>query len=220
FLQVDLLRTHQLSKLAIQGGGSACDCYTSTFKLLYSVDGLVWKFYESGRLQQGNSDRYRTVTLTFQSPITVLSDPAFDHLVDGFIANGGDSWTTRQEVVFDLLIVNVWNKNNALREARYFAILPTSWQYSPALRIELYGCPLDNVTIIHTNVTSDITTNRFWGFAGSPYVVRQTITVAHSATLTIQAGVEVVFIGQQTGFIVEGVYDRNSSTGLLHKGSV
>ncbi|KAI0231293.1 Ficolin-1 [Lamellibrachia satsuma] len=71
FLQVDLLRTHQLSKLAVQGGGSACYCHTSEFKLLYSVDGLVWKFYESGRLQQGNSDRYRTVTLTFQSPITV-----------------------------------------------------------------------------------------------------------------------------------------------------
>ena len=49
-------------------------------------------------------------------------------------------------------------------------------------------------------------TNQFWGLAGSPYVVRQTIKVAYSAKLTIQAGVDVVFIGLQTGLIVEGAY--------------
>ncbi|KAK2142318.1 hypothetical protein NP493_4919g00003, partial [Ridgeia piscesae] len=158
FLQVDLLRTHELSRLALQGGGSACNCYTSAFRLLYSVDGLVWKFHASGRIHQGNSDRYRTVTLAFHPPIM----------------------------------------------ARYFAILPTQWYDRPALRIELYGCSRDNLANSHTNVTGDIT---FWGLAGSPYVVRQTIKVAYSAKLTIQAGVDVVFIGLQTGLIVEACSD-------------
>ncbi len=71
YLQVDLLEVHHVRKLDIQGGGRSCNCYTTTFKLLYSSDGLLWNFYESGRMQQGNSDRYRTVAMTFQPPITV-----------------------------------------------------------------------------------------------------------------------------------------------------
>ena len=80
FLQVDLLRPHELTKLAVQGGGGACDCYTSTFRVLYSIDALVWKFYESGRIQQGNSDRYRTVALTFQPPIKVGRPAVYFHI--------------------------------------------------------------------------------------------------------------------------------------------
>ena len=70
YLQVDLLEIHRIRALDLQGAGCACDCYTKTFKVLYS-DGIVWKFYEPARIQQGNSDPYGIVSLLFQPPITV-----------------------------------------------------------------------------------------------------------------------------------------------------
>ena len=47
-------------------------------------------------------------------------------------------------------------------------------------------------------------TNTYWTLSGSPYVVRDRINVIHSATLNIQAGVDVVFVGSQAGLVIEG----------------
>jgi parallel beta-helix repeat protein len=46
-----------------------------------------------------------------------------------------------------------------------------------------------------TDVTSDITGNTTWTISGSPYIVKQNVTVTGGNTLTIQAGVVVKFSG-------------------------
>lgn len=97
--------------------------------------------------------------------------------------------------------------------ARQIAIVP-KYRYSPALKIELYGCEVSNASATFTNVTDDIERNTFWGLSNSPYVIQRRLTVSHGATLSIAPGVNVVFDGSNSGLTVAGCIDMGGVTGL------
>jgi len=46
--------------------------------------------------------------------------------------------------------------------------------------------------------------NTFWGLSNSPYVIQRPITIRRGATLSIAAGVNVVFDGTNSGLTVAG----------------
>lgn len=54
--------------------------------------------------------------------------------------------------------------------------------------------------------------NTFWGPSSSPYIIRRPITVRRGASLTIAAGVNVVFDGANSGLTVAGML---TSSGLM-----
>jgi len=50
----------------------------------------------------------------------------------------------------------------------------------------------------------DVQTNTFWGLSDSPYIIQRPITIHRGATLSIAAGVNVVFDGVNSGLTVAG----------------
>ncbi len=50
---------------------------------------------------------------------------------------------------------------------------------------------IDDADVVGTDVTGDINTNTTWTTSGSPYLIKNNITVKSSATLTINPGVIV-----------------------------
>ncbi|KAI0217532.1 hypothetical protein LSAT2_030698 [Lamellibrachia satsuma] len=129
-LRVDLLTLHDVTKLVVQGSGTRYNSWTKQFKVLYSENGLTWKFHKIGakvKLFEGNPARYHAIAHSFHPPLR---------------------------------------------------------------------------------------TNTYWTLSGSPYVVRREITVIYSASLTIQAGVDVVFVGSQAGLLIEGCIQAQGLAGL------
>ena len=56
---------------------------------------------------------------------------------------------------------------------------------------------LDCVSLLLQSDTS-------WVLANSPYIVRGMITIAPEAVLTIEAGVQVIFVGRNAGLTANG----------------
>jgi len=64
-----------------------------------------------------------------------------------------------------------------------------------------------------TDVSGDITTNTTWSIGDSPYHLTSHLTVKDGATLTIDAGVEVLIDGDYTFSVYNGILDVNGSSG-------
>ncbi|MCJ7811773.1 right-handed parallel beta-helix repeat-containing protein, partial [bacterium] len=59
------------------------------------------------------------------------------------------------------------------------------------------------ISITHTAIAENITTDTIWTLARSPYTITETVLVEFDATLTIEAGVQV-FFNDGTRFLIQG----------------
>ncbi|CAH1803389.1 unnamed protein product, partial [Owenia fusiformis] len=89
-------------------------------------------------------------------------------------------------------------------EARYFHILPTTWNSRPGIRMELYGCQKTVSEKKYTPIEEDIQVEGVLFLHLSPYIVSKVIAIRPGGTLTIQPGVKIIFTTAEAGFEVHG----------------
>jgi len=49
--------------------------------------------------------------------------------------------------------------------------------------------------------------NTYWGLSNSPYIIQRQLTISRGVTLSIEAGVNIVFDGADSGLTVSGRND-------------
>ncbi|XP_064597702.1 uncharacterized protein LOC135464136 [Liolophura sinensis] len=78
------------------------------------------------------------------------------------------------------------------------------------MKLELYGCILDPpYSPAFTEVRDPIQSDTTWELNKSPYYVMENIEIESGATLTIEAGVRVVFAQSVGGLVVKGIVNAN-----------
>ncbi|XP_053379664.1 uncharacterized protein LOC128548542 isoform X2 [Mercenaria mercenaria] len=106
---------------------------------------------------------------------------------------------------------------NPSLKARFITINPVSyyrWMY-PSLVIEFFGCknsatPTTHVTTAGNSIDIDTT----WIPSQSPIIVNSPVVIRPAATLTIQAGVLVIFTKEEAGIEVWGTLISDGIPGL------
>ncbi|CAH1780876.1 unnamed protein product [Owenia fusiformis] len=89
-------------------------------------------------------------------------------------------------------------------EARYFRILPITWNIHPGIRMELYGCQKAVSEKEYTSIKGDILDDEVLFLFLSPYIVSKKVAIRPEGTLTIQPGVKIIFTTAEAGFEVHG----------------
>ncbi|ESN98427.1 hypothetical protein HELRODRAFT_176894 [Helobdella robusta] len=179
---------------------------------------------------------YLTVNLTAIYTITKLAirsvSTASYYYVSTFkimYSNDGFSWQFYGNGADDLAEAHEFegNHGNSDISVVYFdtpiqaillAIIPTSYSLLPTFQLELYGCLAPTIVSTKTEITQNINSNVFWSKSSSPYIIRSAILVGVGVTLTIEAGVKVIFVGNTASltisacnnFAVRNLYVRGS----------
>ncbi|XP_064597670.1 uncharacterized protein LOC135464106 [Liolophura sinensis] len=97
-------------------------------------------------------------------------------------------------------------------QARHIALNPVEWNVYAYLKYELYGCEaVSPAQSTGQNVTQDIEDNQVFVTSLSPYIIDRAIHIRPEASLTIQAGVRVLFTNTEAKLVV---YGRLRSDGL------
>ncbi|XP_052277927.1 uncharacterized protein LOC127876624 [Dreissena polymorpha] len=80
-------------------------------------------------------------------------------------------------------------------EVRYLAFYGASAYGYPSIRLELYGCQISATPFSGkvTQVTDDIQADTTWIPSQNPFVISRQVNVRPEVTLTVQAGVNVIF---------------------------
>ncbi|XP_076090020.1 uncharacterized protein LOC143062058 [Mytilus galloprovincialis] len=99
-------------------------------------------------------------------------------------------------------------------EARYIIFNPTLYNGRPSLKVELYGCHLQDETKSVTYFSIDVETNTAWIPSQSPVIINKTIEIMPSVTLEIHAGVSVIFTKPDAGIHVFGSLVTKGIPGL------
>ncbi|CAG2194633.1 unnamed protein product [Mytilus edulis] len=130
------------------------------------------------------------------------------HSKDGLI------WTAYNTYLSDEILGETFNRRdkvtkiqfNPTIKTRFIVFNPVEYRWHPSMRVELYGCKRNDVasndisTIIGTNIESDTV----WIPSQSPVIIDRHISIRPLATLTIQAGVCVIFTSSDAGIDVYG----------------
>ncbi|XP_063448431.1 uncharacterized protein LOC134727963 [Mytilus trossulus] len=135
------------------------------------------------------------------------------HSKDGLI------WTAYNTYLSDEILGETFNRQdkvtkiqfNPTIKTRFIAFNPVEYRWSPSMRVELYGCKRNDVasnnisTIIGTNIEYDTV----WIPSQSPVIIDRHISIRPLVTLTIQAGVSVIFTSSEAGIDVYGTLRVN-----------
>ncbi|XP_076092310.1 uncharacterized protein LOC143063814 [Mytilus galloprovincialis] len=99
-------------------------------------------------------------------------------------------------------------------ETRYLIFNPTYFYGLPSLKVELYGCHLQDETKSITHFSKDVETNTAWIPSQSPVIINTTIEIRPSVTLEIHAGVSVIFTKPDAGIRILGSLVTKGIPGL------
>ncbi|VDI79234.1 Hypothetical predicted protein [Mytilus galloprovincialis] len=131
----------------------------------------------------------------------------------------GLTWTAYNTYLSDEILGETFNRQNTLTtiqfnptiKTRFIVFNPVRYNWRPSMRVELYGCKRHDVasndisTIVETNIESDTV----WIPSQSPVIIDRHISIRPLATLTIQAGVSVIFTSSDAGIDVYGTLRVN-----------
>ncbi|CDW83241.1 galactose-binding domain-containing protein [Stylonychia lemnae] len=68
WIQVCLITPKLVTSVALQGRGQGCDQWVTRYRIMYSIDGINWKYHEQGQEYVGSMDSTTVVEQEFKEP--------------------------------------------------------------------------------------------------------------------------------------------------------
>ncbi|CAC5421097.1 unnamed protein product [Mytilus coruscus] len=136
-----------------------------------------------------------------------------------FHSKDGLTWTAYNTYLSDEILGETFNRLdkvttiqfNPTIKTRFIVFNPVKYNWRPSMRVELYGCKRNDVATndISTIIETYIELDTVWIPSQSPVIIDRHISIRPLATLTIQAGVSVIFTSTDAGIDVYGTLRVN-----------
>ncbi|KAL3847724.1 hypothetical protein ACJMK2_018620 [Sinanodonta woodiana] len=193
------------ARLNSGGDGWIASVYDSYQHLIIDLEGY-WNI--TGFAVQGSTNGWFTRELRISySDDNMVWYPYNSHLSDdvlGEVMAANEQYNEIKRIQLDPTI-----------KARFIAFNTVSFSGMPSLRLELYGCNIENNSnTVYTTIDNDIEDSRTWIPSQSPVVINRKIAVRPSGMLSIQPGVTVIFTTPESELNVHGRVSANGLNGV------